>query len=364
MLGVYRMRYLQTGLIEYDQKKTFSGATLFSPLFHKVTYLIDLKGNILHEWSLEGIPGAYAYLLPNGNLLAAIHTPNGPTDLNAKGGKIQEIDWDGNIVWEYVDDYQHHDFKRLENGNTIYLGWKLLPEKAAKRVQGGRPDTEHADGIYGDYIREVDPNGKTVWEWHSDENLEIEKYPISPMVPRHEWAHANSIFVQKNGDVMVSWRHNNLIGVIDRNSGKLNFEWMNYDLGHQHNFQQLENGNYMVFVNIAPFDGMQIPGSKILEFEPSTKETVWEYEGSPKYTFGSPFVSGAQRLDNGNTLICEGLWGRLFEVTKEKEIVWEYISPYFVPDKPGQPFRGSNHIFRAYRYAIEGPEIQNRVKLS
>ncbi|HIB21293.1 MAG TPA: hypothetical protein EYO32_07200 [Rhodospirillales bacterium] len=184
------------------------------------------------------------------------------------------------------------------------------------------------------------------------------------MANRKEWAHPNSIFVQKNGDVMVSWRENNLIGVIDRNSGELKFEWMDYDLGHQHNFQQLENGNYMVFINVAPFSGEGIPGSKVLEFNPSTKETIWEYEGSPGYTFGSPFVSGAQRLDNGNTLICEGLWGRIFEVTKEKEIVWEYISPFFVPDKPGQPFGGSNHIFRAYRYAIEGPEIQSRVKLS
>ena len=40
------MRYLKTGLIEYNPIKAYSGATLFSPLFHKVTYLIDLKGNI------------------------------------------------------------------------------------------------------------------------------------------------------------------------------------------------------------------------------------------------------------------------------------------------------------------------------
>ena len=103
------MRYLKTGLIEYNPIKAYSGVTLFSPLFHKVTYLIDLKGDLLHEWRLDGDLGAYAYLLPNGNLLAAIQTPNGPEGLQAKGGKIQEIDWDGNVVWEYHDDHQHHD---------------------------------------------------------------------------------------------------------------------------------------------------------------------------------------------------------------------------------------------------------------
>ena len=358
------MRYLKTGLIQCNKEKASQGVTLFSPLFQKTTYLIDLNGNILKQWQLEGIPGAYAKLIPNGNLLVAVHTSEGPDGVQAKGGKIQEIDLNGNIVWEYIDHNQHHDFQRLENGNTIYLGWKLLSKDVSKRIKGGLPKTEGKNGIYGDYIREIDPTGKTVWEWHADEHLEIEKYPLSPMVPRHEWAHPNSIFVQKNGDIMVSWRNNNLIAVIDRNSGKFVFEWMDYDLGHQHDFQQLENDNYMVFINVGKFDGTQIPGSKILEFNPSTKETVWEYVDSTGYTFSSPFISGAQRLENGNTLICEGLWGRIFEVTNEKEIVWEYISPFFVPNDPELNWRGSNHLFRAYRYSISSPEIKNRIRLN
>ena len=44
--------------------------------------------------------------------------------------------------------------------------------------------------------------------------------------------------------------------------------------------------------------------------------------------FYSPFVSSAQRLPNGNTLITEGSDGRIFEVTRNHELVWEYISPY------------------------------------
>jgi len=101
-------------------------------------------------------------------------------------------------------------------------------------------------------------------------------------------------------------------------------------------------------------------GSKVLEFDPETREPVWEYEGNPRYTFHSPFVSGAQRLANGNTLICEGQWGRLFEVTPQKELVWEYISPFFVPDTPQRPESGMNCIFRAYRYDLDGPEVRGR----
>ncbi len=353
------MRFSNFGVTEHKRERAHNGATLISPLGQNMTYLIGMKGEILHRWMLEAPPGNYAYLLPNGNLLAAIKTPNGPKGLHAKGGKIQEITWEGTVVWEYQDDNQHHDFRRCDNGNTIYLGWVALPTAAAARVQGGLPGTEHEDGIYGEYIREVNSAGKTVWEWYAHENLEIEKYPRAPMAPQNEWAHANSIQPLENGDVLVSWRHNNLIAVIDRQTGQFSFEWMGSELGHQHDFQMLENGNYMVFCNQVP--GGIGQGSKVLEFDPVTKEPVWEYQGTPKYTFASPFISGAQRLKNGNTLICEGQWGRVFEVTPQKEVVWEYISPFFVPNISNRPDSGTNLIFRAYRYDFDGPEIQNRL---
>ncbi|NNK57052.1 MAG: thioredoxin, partial [Desulfofustis sp.] len=63
--------------------------------------------------------------------------------------------------------------------------------------------------------------------------------------------------------------------------------------------------------------------------------------------FYSPFISSAQRLPNGNTLITEGSGGRIIEVTKDHEIVWEYISPYW-----GRQMN-INMIYRAYRVPYE-----------
>lgn len=351
------MRYSRFGVTEYKHGLAQEGATLFTPLIQKTTYLMGMRGEIVHTWKLESQPGNYAYLLPNGNLLVAVKTPDGPVDLSAKGGKIQELDWDGNIIWEYCDDFQHHDFRRCANGNTMYLGWEVLPPDAAARVKGGVPGTEHEKGIYGDYIREVNPAGDTVWEWHAHENMEIENYPNAPMAPRKEWAHPNTVQPLPNGDVAVSWRHNNLIAIIDRQSGKFKFEWTGPELGHQHDFQVLENGNCLLFINNTIGYGV---GSRVLEFNPDTRETIWDYFGTPRYTFHSPMISGAQRLANGNTLICEGQWGRIFEVTPQKEVVWEYVSPFFVPDMPKIPESGSNSIFRAYRYDLNGPEVRGR----
>ena len=62
----------------------------------------------------------------------------------------------------------------------------------------------------------------------------------------------------------------------------------------------------------------------------------------------------AQRLPNGNTLITESSFGRFFEVTKEGEIVWEYVNPLFGrPFFGGPPTSESNQVFRAIRYSEE-----------
>jgi hypothetical protein len=72
-------------------------------------------------------------------------------------------------------------------------------------------------------------------------------------------------------------------------------------------------------------------------------QPAWSYTAPKKPDFYSSFISGTQRLPNGNTLICSGANGTVFEVTPEKEIVWKYVNPvkrgsmgFGSPIKPGQ----------------------------
>ncbi|MFC1665665.1 aryl-sulfate sulfotransferase [Pseudomonadota bacterium] len=354
------MRHLKTGLLEFDQSKATAGYTLFTPLGLTTTYLIDMHGEVVHEWQLENDVGNYAYLLPNGNLLAAIRTTEGPQKLPAKGGKIQELDWDGNVVWEHVDHAQHHDFRRRANGNTIYAGWELMPEEAHGRVRGGMPGTEHEMGIYSDYLREVNPAGDMVWEWRALVDQEIERYPIHSTCRREEFAHMNTVCPLDNGDVIVNWRFNNLMAIIDRDTKKFKWELVDLSFGQHHDVQMLDNGNILFFANGADTYqyGPEV-GSRAVELDPKTNEIVWQYGGSPGYTMFSWFISGVQRLASGNTLICEGLWGRIIEVTPGGEIVWEYVSPIFNRDH--FKYKDGNYIFRAYRYAADSPEIAGRL---
>jgi hypothetical protein len=80
--------------------------------------------------------------------------------------------------------------------------------------------------------------------------------------------------------------------------------------------------------------------SRVLEINPVTLELVWSYT-NPR--FYSSNISSAQRLPNGNTLITAGAGGRMFEVTREGAIVWEYMFPLF------SGANASNAVYRAYR---------------
>jgi len=352
------MRYLKRGVTEHDCTKAFPGFTIFTPQYQKIVYLVNMAGEVVHTWELPSHPGNYAYLLENGNLLASSWAGGGPDGLAARGGLIQEIDWGGKVVWQHRDEFQHHDFRRLTNGNTIYLCWELLRPENVKRLKGGKAGSEHKDGIWADVVKEVDPSGKIVWEWHGQDHMEIEKYQLAPHLHRHEMAHPNAIVPMADGNAMICFRQHDVVAVIDRETGKFAWERHEPDWGGPHDFQVLPNGNFMVFANrqsLAP------RGSKVVEFDPKTNKTVWEYQGNPSHSFDSHFISGCQRLPNGNTLICEGLWGRFFEVTPQREIVWEYISPFTVKREAGTTVGDQSTVFRAYRYAPDSPQIHGRL---
>jgi len=94
-----------------------------------------------------------------------------------------------------------------------------------------------------------------------------------------------------------------------------------------------------------------------------SKQNVWSYQSKSNQGFFSHIGSGAQRLPNGDTLICAMTEGHLFEVTPEGELVWEYINP-ITPDGPVKVLKDSlpmtNAVFRAYRYAPNHPALKGR----
>jgi len=344
-----RRRLTRTGLTALDEDRVCPGYCLYAPIYGPGdVYLLDANGEAVHQWRLAYPPGLYGYLLPNGNLFYMGKVRDDtwerfPSWNRFKGGVLQEVDWDGSVVWEHRDRDQHHDARRTSLGGAIYLSIERVPKDVAARVQGGVPGSEN-DGMWADAIVEVDAGGNRVWEWHAFEHLDVDTDIITFNDSRDEWSHANTVVPLPGDRVMISCRNISLVGIIEKKTGEFLWRLGADVLAQQHDPSLLPNGNILIFDNGAHRRDEALPFSRVIEVEPQTNRIVWEYRDAPAYNFFSPYISGARRLPNGNTLITEGNFGRMFQVTPQKDVVWEYVNPHFHLAADGTLV---NRVFRA-----------------
>ncbi len=311
--GPVRSQVKTVGLFVNDTAKTWKGYSLFAPKHYTATYLIDNAGKIVHTWTgCLYEPGQSVYLLENGHLLRSCMTKGPLSTGGGEGGRIEEYDWDNNLVWEF--DYsgttymQHHDIRPLPNGNILILAVekKTLAELTAAGFNAAnyQADVTSKGYMVPEYVVEVTPvrpkGGTVVWEWHvwdhliQDNDAAKTNYGVVSQHPElidvdgdgkqlpSFWNHANSVNYHAGFDqIMISARNNSEVWIIDHSTttaqaaghtggkrgkgGDLLYRWGNpvcYGMGTSANqklFQQHDAqwvppgypgaGNIMVFNN-------------------------------------------------------------------------------------------------------------------
>jgi hypothetical protein len=277
---------------------TFDGYTLFAPLIGNIAYLIDMEGQVVKTWTLEGTTSQVPYLLENGNLVYQTGANSAMLpefgQVGGVAGGIKEYDWDGELLWsfDYAGDtyIQHHDIEPLPNGNILLIAWEALPETEALAM-GMNPDRlPDGETLWPDQIAEVNPaTNEIVWEWHVWDHLVQDYDPDLPnygVVSQHperidlnyvgqrtlgDWQHTNAIDYNPELDqVLLSVRNFSEIWIIDHSTtteeaagssggqsgmgGDLLYRWGNpatYQAGtaedqqlfYQHDAQWIEPGN-------------------------------------------------------------------------------------------------------------------------
>ncbi|MBT1187450.1 PQQ-binding-like beta-propeller repeat protein [Streptomyces sp. CJ_13] len=357
------LRRRGVGLRAHDPERSFGGYTLYTPIAGPgEVFLVDIEGKTVHTWNPPHPPGRHARLLPNGNLFYQGKDTGGPTLFPIwdvyHGGILQELAPDGAVVREVRHPFHHHDASVLRNGNLLVLGVEPLAPADAARVRGGIPGSEAAGGvIHGDVVYELTWDGEVVWRWAAIEHLDPEQVPLDRHFAREHWPMANTVGELSDGGVVVGFRSASTTVAVDRADGSVRWRIGPGTHSQQHYPHELPGGNILVFDNGTYRDTTSVPYSRVLEIDPRTGEEVWSYEDNPPQNFYSPYMSSAQRLPGGNTFIAEGSFGRLFEVTPDGEVVWEYMVPEFGSFGRGvglESSRGAqNSVFRAYRYAAE-----------
>jgi len=323
-------------------------------------YLIDSAGTVLHTWQGPcGFSGAVRPLA-DGHVL-----------MNSCGNMV-ELDWDSQVVWQAPppgDCVFHHDWERLENGNTLAMCLHTIDEPALST----KP-------LIDDFLVELAPNGDVVWEWHLVDHLDELVLSQDRLDYISEvggdYSHGNTLIVIpestphsdprfRAGNVFLSFRHLNTITIVDPATGDIVWSLTDVTVG-QHSPHIIPGdlpggGNVLVFDNGFAGNFAVLPNrgfSRVLELDPLTKFTVSAYTADlsqdvpphqgplSRFSFFAPFTSGAQRLENGNTFIAEGPSGRMFEITPASQIVWEYVNP----------FRGATNnplVFRPYKVSFD-----------
>ncbi|MCI0713042.1 MAG: aryl-sulfate sulfotransferase [Chloroflexi bacterium] len=384
-----------TGLLT-NTGEAEDGYVLVSMVQSKDTLLLSNDGRVVNIWPGDYYPSNSAYLLDNGHLQRAVSlentfgfAPNGQWGFI--GGRIEELNWDGEVVWSFEfaseDHVTHHDIEPMPNGHILFLAFERLTREDAI-AEGFNPEffAEDRDEIWSEAVYEVDPaTNEIVWEWHLwdhfiqdfDENAENfgvvadhpEKVNINFKDPDESlapnWWHVNAVAYNAELDqIVLSPRRYSEIWIIDHSistgeaageAGDLLYRWGNpqtYNTGtaedrqlyYQHDPRWIREGRPGEG-NITIFDngGAPRPYSRVVEMKPPVgedghyimevgqptgpTELEWEYVAETPENFFSSLISGAERQPNGNTIIDEGLRGHIFEVTSDGEIVWEYNLP-------------------------------------
>ncbi len=309
-----------------------------------------------HDYQREGNP--VGYYVPDmecktdsGNTLLLCHQ----TIVNKKiilhklcDDIFIEVDWEGNIVWKWAANEHFDEIGFSETQKNL-----LYRDPNMHRAGGGMGDWLHIN-----CMSELGPNK---WYDKGDER-----------------------FNPKN--IIFDSREANFIAIISKETGKIAWK-LGPDFQANDTVKAIGNiigphlshmipqglpgaGNILVFDN-GGAAGYGAPSansrkglkdvirdySRVLEINPVTLQVVWEYGPTqagliPSVNSNqlySPLISGAQRLPNGNTMITVGMDGRVIEVTKACEIVWEYIAPYNFADSS----MGYREVYRAYRYPYD-----------
>ena len=313
--------------------------------------LVDMSGKVLHVWDAGELIFDHAELLPDGSVLG----------LSQEGGYVFKLGFDSRVVWK-TKIGAHHDLDVALNGDILVLteGGVHL-----KQLHPRRPTIEN-------WIQVLSAGGKAKGRVPLSRLLLSSGIPLERMkavMARNveeegqgdgfDAFHANTIEVLRKdvltadqqllrkGQVLICLRHLNLVCVVDMKSERIVWSWGMDELDRPHQPSMLDNGDVLIFDN-----GSRRGFSRVLEVDPREGKIRWQYAAHPREDFFTAASGGCQRLPNGNTLITESMTGRIFEVTRDGEVVWEFFSPLFNHKKERKAIWRMTRYSDQHRYPV------------
>jgi len=372
-LHINERAYPEGGVTTFSKDRAYKGYTLLTTYTGEscTNILVDMDGNVVQEWDVEysQVWGKKApflkeqlgdewtcwhgtHLLPNGHLVATFQDVGTPYC-----GGLVKLDLESNVVWS-LPKCTHHDVHLADDGNFYVPSMYFIDDESENSIfrisepgrDYSRPVRQYywSTPIYNETILTVSPEGEVkeeiylldafsnsdfrgIFSINFNSNLQLESYGSGPFDPLHvndveiikeEWARHHSNI--NAGDMLISLRNISSLAILDKETKLV--KWiLNGPFIRQHDPDLLSNGNIVIFDNLGHSEYSE-GKSRILEIDPKSQEIVWEYHGTSERPFYSRIRGSQQPLPNGNILVTEATGGRVFEVNRNQEIVWEYVN--------------------------------------
>lgn len=312
-------------------------------------HMIDGNGDVVHEWTmsaneiwpeqeqiiaLKKLDDYYFYardfyVYDNGDIIVMLSAAG----VTPWGMGIVKLDKDSNLIWKY-DGYVNNDFEMDADGN-LYSVEHLIREDSIKTM-----DYEMSPFLEDNITLLSGETGEMISQFSLIDAIDDSNYAnlLRGFEDNTDGdpTHANNIeYVEadhptvpwiKEGYLLISVRNLDALVAVDPKTQEIVHAYR-MPTKMQHDIDLLGNGDFLIYDN----RGNTTKGgyTRVIEFVPDTQEITWSYAGEGENDFDTDFWGMQDRFDNGNTMIVNSTAGRIFEVTPEKEKLWEYVVPQY-----------------------------------
>jgi hypothetical protein len=332
------------GVTLHAPGRTAPGLNLITSGHAPVAVLMDMNGEVLHEWRAE-----FAQIFPDHPKLAgaeksrrnywrdALLLPNGDIVVIWELFGLFKLDRDSQLLWS-VSEPAHHSIATSESGEIVHL-------QARRKMIPGIPEKQAIE----DFIVVRDGGGKELRRLAISEALRNVRWP---RLRKNFWAraeargygldaksiydpfHTNSVWLLSSaeasrlgppfraGDALVSMAMLDTVAILDMEEGVTRWSQQG-PFGMQHEPRPTLDGGIVVFNNF-----LDAERSSIVTLDPRTRRVTREYTGPESAPLYSRRSGRVQVLQNGNTLVVESEGGRALEITADGTTVWEFHNPF------------------------------------
>lgn len=354
-------KYRQDGVRVNDTERSAGGLIVIQGLLpdSPQVRLLDRTGREIHRWEVDffSVWPDPRHVVPPENIPISKHHyhtqgfvvhPDGSLLVNVSDKGAVMLDKCGNVKWT-VDRMTHHHIARRKAGGYLIAAHMPIDTAPARLLPPYlTPDATmaaaagYADNTINTILR-LDDDGGIVQEivildalmQAGLDDVVFDGWRKRPLDPTHlndivevEPALALKIPGVEVGDLLVSLRSLNMLAILDKDDGTLKWHhrgpWI-----RQHDPDIDPDGTIVVFDNrLKPDSGVPFTGSRLVRLDPATGATEVLHPKGEQDQFYTNVMGAHQLLPNGNRLILESMFGRVFEVTPEGEVVWDYVLHY------------------------------------